>query len=95
MSSKRLIEAINSKVDRLIAQNQKLLERAELLDGQKERLKTENAGLKEKIGELEKRISILEIVDTMSEGDENRKSAKARINTLIREIDSCIGLLNK
>ena len=74
-----------------------------------ERLNTEKKRLENKVDTLKNEIELLEQARTelnksneqwevanriLSGNDENRK-AKQKINSLIREIDKCIALLNK
>ena len=61
----------------------------------KEHLKTENniTQYKQTITELEKQIQILTIAKSIPTGKESSK-AKKKINELLRELDTCIDLLN-
>jgi predicted PilT family ATPase len=47
-----------------------------------------------RIQELEKKLTILTTVKTL-ENKEGKVEAKAKINEFLREIDKCIGLLNR
>ncbi|WCC45510.1 hypothetical protein PJW08_05405 [Tenacibaculum finnmarkense] len=53
--------------------------------------------LEEKTQELkikQEEYQLLKVVKTMQGSSENRKETKQKINTLVREIDKCISLLN-
>lgn len=53
--------------------------------------------LQEKIEELEMKqqeYNLLKIAKTIQGSKENTKETKQKINTLVREIDKCISLLN-
>ncbi|CAL2079203.1 hypothetical protein LNI90_07760 [Tenacibaculum dicentrarchi] len=53
--------------------------------------------LEEKTQELkikQEEYQLLKVVKTIQGSSENRKETKQKINTLVREIDKCISLLN-
>lgn len=75
-----------------------------VLKSQNDQLKVENNELKQtiekqqnSIAELEQKIHTLQIAKAVSDssGETDNKSARKYIEGIIREIDSCIALLNK
>ena len=79
------------------------------LFGLHHQLEQENKMLQEELEELRKKIESLEqerlelgqkneqlkIANQLLSGNEDNREAKQKINSLIREIDKCIALLNK
>ncbi len=89
-----LISGIEYKVRKLIEKQKKLSIRNEELENQ-------NRGLKEQIKEQQYRINNLEDklrtlkTAKILDSDKGSVEAKKKINELVREIDRCIGILNK
>lgn len=98
MVSTAIIESIEKKVERLIADNRKLRGDRERLDASREKLREENRRLAAKAAELERRVAVLELREGFAGETVDRtstKTARARVNRLMREVDRCIALLNK
>lgn len=95
MATNALVEALDKKVNSLIAENRDL--RAELTKAiaAKERSEKKRTAAEEATRELEKRVKTLETAASFLGTDENNKAARMRINKLVREIDSCIAMINK
>jgi septal ring factor EnvC (AmiA/AmiB activator) len=79
----------------------KLIERLRVIQTENEQYKTSireveqiNKEQTKQIKELENKLNILTTVKTL-ENKEGKVEAKAKINELLREIDKCIGLLNR
>ncbi len=83
----------------------KILDLISMYESQKEAnniLKEENRNLiketqlKEyEISELKQQYETLKIAKTLTSSSKDAHDAKIKINRIVREIDSCIGLLNK
>lgn len=93
-NAETLVAGIEYKVRRLLEKNG-------LLHSENERLKNEMTGLKNNIEDLERnifelkeKITTLKLAKTLNK-EESRTEVKLKINELVREIDHCIGLLNK
>lgn len=98
MARTAIIENIEKKVARLIADNRKLRDDKEKLNAARERLRDENRQLVAKLAEMERKVAILELREGFSGETVDRtstKAARARVNRLMREVDRCIALLNK
>lgn len=95
MSKTAVIDAIKAKIDRLVADNRRLRGDCATVARQCDRAKVENRELTEQIARLEKRIKVLELRESLVGGSEDTKTARARVNRLMREVDKCIALLNK
>jgi chromosome segregation ATPase len=89
-----LVTGIEYKVRRLTgkcgilkAENQRLTEEVNAL---KNRIETLEASL----NELQEKLTVLKLAKSLNR-EESRTNVKLKINELVREIDHCIGLLNK
>ena len=89
------LESILDKVENLIDLHKRL--RQEHNDTLKlnaelsERVESQNKLIKS----LEEKNKVVKIVNAISDGDQNTKDIKLKINEYIREIDKCIALLNR
>lgn len=90
----RVITGIDEKTRRLIVRYNELKEQSGKYETLIQELKQINEEQIRIIKELENKIEIKSIVGTI-ETKEGKVEAKARINELVREIDKCIGMLNK
>jgi hypothetical protein len=98
MARADIIESIEKKVARLIADNRRLRDERNRLAATKERLRGENRQLIERLAEVERIVAILELREGFAGETVDRAStraARARVNRLMREVDRCIALLNK
>ncbi len=88
-----LVKGLDIKSRQLALRYKKLKEDFNQL--QKKQTETENSVTQHKqtIVELEKQIQILTIAKSIPTGKESSK-AKKKINELLRELDTCIDLLN-
>ncbi|MFZ4547102.1 MAG: hypothetical protein ACOYN4_06695 [Bacteroidales bacterium] len=88
-----LVKGLNIKSRQLALKHKTLKNDFEKL--QKKQIETENSLTQQKqtILELEKQIQILTIAKSIPTGKESSK-AKKKINELLRELDTCIDLLN-
>jgi len=91
------LEAIHLLEDKL----KKLLSRYEFLKEENQVLLQNNARLhvllQEKAQELNRKheqYKLLKLAKTIEGSNENTRETKLKINTLVREIDKCIALLN-
>ena len=68
----------------------------ENLEKDKNNLVKKNRDLEEKIKELKKRVEMIDVVKGIGLNDEDSvELAKNRVNSLIREVDKCMCLLNE
>ena len=93
-STEILIDGIEYKVKKLIAQKKQLEEENENLRGEVEDLKNKNKDKDDIINDLEQKNEAIRLSKSLNEKDEIR-SVHNRIDRLVREIDKSIGLLNK
>ncbi len=93
-STEILIDGIEYKVKKLIAQKKQLEKENENLRGEVEDLKNKNKDKDDIINDLEQKNEAIRLSKSLNEKDEIR-SVHNRIDRLVREIDKSIGLLNK
>ena len=89
-----LVAGIEYKVRKLILQNGTLKEDNSKLKNDVIALKSEIGGLESKVLMLQERQKTLKLAKSLNK-EEKRTDVKLKINELVREIDHCIGLLNK
>lgn len=95
MAQNPIVKSLGEKVSLLLAENERLHREQDKLIVQRDKLNEENLKLKNYIYELEKRINVLEIGESLTGSAADTKQAKVRINRLMREIDRCIALINR
>lgn len=89
-----IISDINNKVDSLIIERDRLSFDNEKLLNERERLIEERGKHIDKIRELKSEMRALKLACDMT-GSASKDRAKRRINAILKEIDTCIGLVNK
>jgi FtsZ-binding cell division protein ZapB len=105
MSGKTVIESIAESAERLIAENRKLRVEVEKLEVAREKLRDENRHLTAENAEFSRRLTVKELAAGFAGGmgtefgqrldRQGVKTARARVNRLMREVDKCIGLLSR
>lgn len=86
--------AIENKIRNLVNENQDLNAQNQELAEKQARLMEIIDNQKNNISELEEKNKLLKITKSIETG-KGAVDAKLRINELVRELDKCIGLLNK
>jgi hypothetical protein len=89
-----IVSVIEAKLRKLIENYRELQERTETCIKENQELKKIHEEQLLKIQKLEEEIKIIKLSGTI-ESKEGKEEAKAKINELVREIDKCIGLLNR
>lgn len=99
-----MAQDINKTIEELRNKLSVLMSMFSVVKSQNELIKKENEELKQTIDkqqnsivELEQKVKTLQLAKAVSDssGDSEDKSARKYIEGIIREIDSCIALLNK
>lgn len=93
-STEILIEGIEYKIKKLIAQKKQLEKDNLELRNQLSELQEKNKDKDNMINDLENKIETIRISKSLN-NKESVQSAHNRIDRLVREIDKSIGLLNK
>ena len=97
MAKQQIVKSLSEKVARVIEENNRLERQQAEMSGELQKLRVENRSLKEKLDEVQQKLSLLELGEGLaSKADSaSRKRARAQINRLMREIDRCIALMNQ
>ena len=90
-----LLKELRANVQQLFQQYEWLKAEKQVLLGNVSVLTQEIARLEREKTDLGQKIEKMKIANRMLVGNDRDGEAKKRINTLIREIDKCIALLNK
>jgi len=87
---------LKKKIDVLVSGYQQQKEKNIILDSEKAVLLEKINDLEMEIQALKKRVEIVDMAKGIGIKDDNSISfARSRVNTLIRQIDKCISLLNE
>lgn len=88
-----MLETIKQKIQQLIAAYEaEKAERTRLQTDLAQALK-QNASYREQITELERQIDNLKLAEAFKAGGAGSPEAKKKINSLMKEIDRCIALM--
>ena len=90
----KMIASIEFKVKRLIEKHNEIKENLRQYQNEIQKLKAINDQHQKTINELKDKIKLLKIARS-TETKEGAVDAKLKINEMVREIDKCIGLLNR
>lgn len=93
MSQKDIVKRLHDEVERLIADHERIAKECRELVKQRDKLLGEKHRLEERLREQDTRIKSLELVGVMRGDDGNMERARARVNSLLREVDKCIAAI--
>ncbi|KAF5070750.1 hypothetical protein DSECCO2_219350 [anaerobic digester metagenome] len=93
-SAVTLVAGIDYKVRKLIEKNGILKGENQRLHNEVNSLSMRIEDLRKEINELHEKLTALKLAKSLNR-EESRTNVKLKINELVREIDHCIGLLNK
>lgn len=93
MSPKEIVKRLHDEVERLIADHERIAKECRELVKQRDKLLGEKHRLEERLREQDTRIKSLELVGVMRGDDGNVERARARVNSLLREVDRCIAAI--
>lgn len=89
-----LVDSLQSKVERLIIQHKRAKEDISQLRDENKFLQNKFSESKSKIIELEERNKVLKLARSLGDNSGKTTDVKLKINELVREIDTCIALVN-
>jgi hypothetical protein len=95
MAEKDIVKRLASEVERLIASHEQALEKCRELTQERDALLADQYRLKQRIYEQEQTIKRHELAGAMRGGDDNVERARARVNSLLREVDRCIAAIKQ
>lgn len=93
-NAETLTTGIEYKVRKLLEQNAAIKTENEKLAGEIKVLNAKIENLMAITNELESKLTVVKLAKALNK-EESRTNVKLKINELVRDIDRCIGLLNK
>ena len=88
-----MLETVKHKITRLIAAYEKEKSERTIAQKELEQLKAQNETYRKQILELERQIDNLKLTEAFMAGGADTAAAKKKINSLMKEIDRCIALM--
>ena len=90
-----ILGTLRSRVKQIMAALDNEKQRNSKLEREFSELKAKYDQQEIKIDELEHKYNNLKLAKVLTEGDEGIHDAKIKVNSIVREIDKCIALLNR
>ena len=90
-----ILGTLRSRVKEVMTALRKEREKNLRLENELQSLKLKYDQQEKKITELEHKYNNLKLARVLIEGDEGVHDAKIKVNSIVREIDKCIALLNR
>lgn len=91
----KVVDLVDSKLKALLDKYQFLVKENDILYNKIALLEQQIAKEKDSKEVLEAKYNALRIAKTIEGSKQDKRETKLKINALIREIDSCIGMLNE
>jgi phage shock protein A len=88
-----MLDSVKQNIKRLIAAYEAEKELRVKLQNALDQANAQNEACRKQITELERQIDNLKLAEAFKAGSEGSPEAKKKINSLIKEIDRCISLL--
>ena len=88
-----MLDTVKQNIKRLIAAYEAEKAQREQLQAALDQANARNEACRKQITELERQIDNLKLAEAFKAGSEGSPEAKKKINSLIKEIDRCISLL--
>ena len=95
MAEKEIIQRLREQVERLIADHERISAECRALGKERDKLQGEKRRLEEKLREQDTRLKSMELSEGLLGTGGDVARARARVNSLLREVDSCIALMTK
>ena len=92
---KDIINNIEVKLGKFIAKHQQLSNKKLVLEQENNGLSEELKKKADEVSTLQDKIKLMNISKSIEVSKEEVKASRLKINEYVREIDKCIGLLNK
>ncbi len=98
MSTKSIIQRVESQVQNLVADHKRLNGVCQTLKTERDELLQQRRELQQEVKELTHQLSVAQLCNGLGSASANQNEAKnrarARVNQLMREVDRCINLLS-
>ncbi len=95
MAQKEIIAKLAEQVKILIEEHRLKAEQCDRLVAECKNLKEENRSLQERVKQLDSELATMQLGEGLAGDNRNRAKARARVNRLMREVDSCIALIKQ
>ncbi|MEM6718195.1 MAG: hypothetical protein AAF611_02670 [Bacteroidota bacterium] len=92
-STLKIVDSLENRVSKMLHRLAVLEQKNQQLRQELANSKEESQRLHQEISQWEEKYKALKIANSMLGSDNNKKEAKLKINTLIRQIDHCIAQL--
>ncbi|MDQ3051237.1 MAG: hypothetical protein M3Q95_10170 [Bacteroidota bacterium] len=89
------LKELKIKVEKLINLHVQLVKHNQQLQLLNNQLIQKDQQQHGRISELEEKIKVIKLAQQLSGSDQNTRDIKLKINEYIREIDKCLGLINR
>ena len=93
MAHKEIVKKLQLQVERLIADHERIAAECRALTTERDALQRDKRRLEERVREMDARIKSMELTDVMRGAGGNVERARARVNSLLREVDRCIAAI--
>lgn len=95
MSDKELVKRLHKQVERLIADHTRLMGECRELVAERDKLLADKRRMEERMRSQEARLRSMELSVGMCSSSGDVARARARINSLLREVDWCIAKMTQ
>lgn len=92
-STLKIVDSLENRVSKMLHRLEVLEQKNQQLREELTNSKEESKRLHDELSQWEEKYNTLKIANSMLGSDNNKKEAKLKINTLIRQIDHCIAQL--
>ncbi len=90
-----ILGTLRSRIKEIMTALENEKKRNSKLEREFSALKVKYGQQERKINELEHKYNNLKLAKVLTEGDEGVHDARIKVNSIVREIDKCIALLNR
>lgn len=90
-----IIDRLRARVAGILAAGERVKSDLLKTSAERDRLLRDKEALERKVAELEHRVRVLELSKGVLSVSGGTKSARDRVNKLLREVDKCIALMNR
>jgi len=95
MAQKEIVIRLQEQVERLIADHMRIQSECRKLVSERDKLLAEKRRLEEKVREQDTRLKSMELTEGMRSSAGSVERARARVNSLLREVDRCIAIMTQ
>ena len=89
------LKELKIKVEKLINLHEQLIKQNQQLQLVNNQFIQKSNLQEDQIAALEQKVKVIKLAQQLSGSDQNTRDIKLKINAYIREIDKCLGLINR